>query len=242
MKLTKEEIKFIDDYLIKNEVKYWDVRLELLDHVVSAVEDIMKVEGISFNEALLDVHRSFGNQLIEGSIPKKDLFIQGLYQSSNGFKRLLKEKQIQGQKKFSKQTRNLALESLKNPAIYFEFLILGLLTWIVYVQSLKTATFVLFGVLVIPFLIVAFLTIKEKMIRKSLLVNQMAMVSIGLFAPLNILLNTNSFLNIIENKDILFLFFLAFFMVAYPIVRAQLLLFLKMRSSYREHFKTIEAL
>jgi len=29
MKLTKEEIKYIDNYLIKSKVKYWDVRIEL---------------------------------------------------------------------------------------------------------------------------------------------------------------------------------------------------------------------
>lgn len=65
MKLTKEEIKFIDNYLKKNDVKFWDVRLELLDHIVSAVEDKIGDEGISFNEALLEVHCGFGNQLIK---------------------------------------------------------------------------------------------------------------------------------------------------------------------------------
>ena len=39
MKLTKKEIKYIDNYLIKSKVKYWDVRVELLDHIASAVEE-----------------------------------------------------------------------------------------------------------------------------------------------------------------------------------------------------------
>ena len=71
MKLTKEEIQFIDEYLIKNEVKFWDVRVELLDHIVSAVEDKINNKGVSFNEALLEVHRGFGNQLITQRIPKQ---------------------------------------------------------------------------------------------------------------------------------------------------------------------------
>jgi len=33
MKLTKEEIQFIDTYLVKSEVFYVDVRQEMIDHV-----------------------------------------------------------------------------------------------------------------------------------------------------------------------------------------------------------------
>ncbi len=74
MKLIKEEIQFIEEYLIKNGVKYWDVRLELLDHIVSAVEDRMENKGISFNEALLEVHAEFGNQVHTlGVNPKRQL-------------------------------------------------------------------------------------------------------------------------------------------------------------------------
>lgn len=51
IELTKEEIKFIDNYLIKNDIKFWDIRLELLDHIISSVEDKIEKEGTSFNEA-----------------------------------------------------------------------------------------------------------------------------------------------------------------------------------------------
>ena len=241
MKLSKEEITYIDDYLIKSGVKYWDVRLELLDHIINAVEDLMKQEGYSFNEALLEVHRDFGNQLIEKSLPPKDFLVKGLYQSNSGFKRLMKEKQIQGQKKLARQIRALTFESFKSPAIYFEFVILGLFTWLLYPQSMKAATFVLFGVLTIPFLITGFLTLKEKMIRKSLLVNHMAMISFGIFAPLNIFFNTNSVFNVIENKTIIFYVFVCFFILAYPFLRAQLVLFFKMRRSYKEQFKVLDS-
>lgn len=43
MKLTKENIQFIDNYLIKNEVKYWDIRMEMTDHIASDIE-------INYNE------------------------------------------------------------------------------------------------------------------------------------------------------------------------------------------------
>ena len=38
MELTKEQIKFIDHRLEKEGIKYWDIRIEVLDHVVSDVE------------------------------------------------------------------------------------------------------------------------------------------------------------------------------------------------------------
>jgi len=53
MKLTKDQIQYIDNYLIKNEVKYWDVRLELLDHIALSVEDHMNINGMTFDKALL---------------------------------------------------------------------------------------------------------------------------------------------------------------------------------------------
>ncbi len=39
MKLSKENLVFIDDYLIKNKVNHWDVRMELTDHIASLLEE-----------------------------------------------------------------------------------------------------------------------------------------------------------------------------------------------------------
>ncbi|GAB4153971.1 MAG: hypothetical protein Tsb0033_01300 [Winogradskyella sp.] len=39
MKLTKEDIQIIDDYLKERGIKYWDVRLEMVDHLVSDIEN-----------------------------------------------------------------------------------------------------------------------------------------------------------------------------------------------------------
>ncbi|MCA0131316.1 hypothetical protein [Winogradskyella alexanderae] len=38
MKLTKEEVQFIDKYLKEGGIKYWDIRLEMVDHLVSDIE------------------------------------------------------------------------------------------------------------------------------------------------------------------------------------------------------------
>jgi len=39
MKLTQDNIQFIDDYLIKKGITYWDIRMEIVDHIASEVEE-----------------------------------------------------------------------------------------------------------------------------------------------------------------------------------------------------------
>jgi hypothetical protein len=51
MNLTKEEIQFIDTYLLKSEVFYVDIRQEMIDHVATAVEAMMAEEGLDFYDA-----------------------------------------------------------------------------------------------------------------------------------------------------------------------------------------------
>ncbi len=51
MKLTKENIQFIDNYLKNSQVIYYDIRMEMLDHVATAVEQKMEVENLDFYDA-----------------------------------------------------------------------------------------------------------------------------------------------------------------------------------------------
>lgn len=51
MKLTLENIKFIDNYLKNSEVIYYDIRMEMLDHVATAVEQKMQAENLDFYDA-----------------------------------------------------------------------------------------------------------------------------------------------------------------------------------------------
>ncbi|PZW44233.1 hypothetical protein LX95_00567 [Mesonia algae] len=50
IKLGQEELEFIDNYLKNSGVEYIDVRLEMLDHVASAVEAKMKEKQTDFYE------------------------------------------------------------------------------------------------------------------------------------------------------------------------------------------------
>lgn len=51
MSLSKENIQFIDNYLKNSEVIYYDIRMEMLDHVASAVEQKMETENLDFYDA-----------------------------------------------------------------------------------------------------------------------------------------------------------------------------------------------
>jgi hypothetical protein len=58
MELTKEQILHIDHRLENDGVKYWDIRIEMLDHVVSDVEKHLQLES-SENEFKEMVQESF---------------------------------------------------------------------------------------------------------------------------------------------------------------------------------------
>ena len=51
MKLSKENIQFIDNYLKNTEVIYYDIRMEMLDHISSAIEHKMELENLDFYDA-----------------------------------------------------------------------------------------------------------------------------------------------------------------------------------------------
>ena len=51
MKLSNEEIKFIDTYLEKSDVIFVDLRAEMTDHIATGVEEKMEHEKIDFYDA-----------------------------------------------------------------------------------------------------------------------------------------------------------------------------------------------
>ena len=66
MKLSKEQIRFIDNYLRKSEVFFVDTRMELTDHIATAVEEKMQTENLDFYDA-------FKNYMV---VNKKELLKQ----------------------------------------------------------------------------------------------------------------------------------------------------------------------
>ena len=62
MELTKQQIQYID-YRLENEgIKYWDILIEMLDHVVSDIENQLKPKNIKneFNEIVTESFIALG--------------------------------------------------------------------------------------------------------------------------------------------------------------------------------------
>ncbi|MFC6877359.1 hypothetical protein ACFQZF_03210 [Flavobacterium myungsuense] len=51
MKLSQENIEFINSYLKNNQVVYLDIRFEMIDHIAAAIEAKMEVESLDFYTA-----------------------------------------------------------------------------------------------------------------------------------------------------------------------------------------------
>ena len=62
MELSKEQIKFIDHRLENDGINYWDIRIEMLDHVVSDVEKHLNIShnNYQFEELVQDAFVSLG--------------------------------------------------------------------------------------------------------------------------------------------------------------------------------------
>jgi hypothetical protein len=59
--LTNEQIDHLYAFCHKHSVRYYDVQIELVDHLANAIEDKMKAHPfLSFEDALAQVHKSFG--------------------------------------------------------------------------------------------------------------------------------------------------------------------------------------
>ena len=67
MSLSSENIKFIDNYLKNSEVIYYDIRMEMLDHVATAVELKMQAENIDFYDAFKSYMVVNKNEILKGN-------------------------------------------------------------------------------------------------------------------------------------------------------------------------------
>ena len=59
MKLTKQQIEEIDNRLEQDGIKYWDIRIELLDHVVTDIENRLE-KGEELERAVTNSFNSLG--------------------------------------------------------------------------------------------------------------------------------------------------------------------------------------
>ena len=155
MKLNKDQIEFIDNYLIKNKVKFWDVRLELLDHIAIDIQNRME-KGLCFEEALEMVHLSFGNKIQSKKLSKDQkrwIFSKSIYSDNSGYKKLILNKQ----KQWNKQLTRLHWKELKTlyrtPVFLVVYFMLGLVLFNLIQSNIDHK--MLKRIVLIPFLVLA---------------------------------------------------------------------------------------
>jgi hypothetical protein len=96
MKLNQEQLTHIESYINKNDIKYYELYMEILDHMILSVEDILERDKeISFEKAVMIAK-------VEGFGRKK------------GFRGMMVEKQKLAQKQASK-------DNFKRIKEYFTF-------------------------------------------------------------------------------------------------------------------------
>ncbi|MBV7269186.1 hypothetical protein [Winogradskyella luteola] len=239
MKLTKAEIKFIDNYLIKNGVKYWDVRLELLDHTVSAVEDKINNEGVSFNEALLEIHHGFGNRIHNGYTYHLD-FEKALYIDNKGLKKLT----LKAQKNMAKQHRKRFWKTypkfLMSLRFLLEFSIIIGIVFVVHRFNPKTALIIALIACFLPEIFKIFFGVFDRSNRKSLKM-QMAVNISSLYMALSYLLMGvfNSYYDSVPQKPYVYL--TVFFVCLFPFVRHALNTYKQIFIENREEYRLVNA-
>ena len=97
MKLTKEQIKQIDNYIFSCGIEWFDVRMELVDHFANSLEHKLEENpSLDFKQAIINEHKSF---------------------SDRGFEKLLKTKIKAVEKNFYKQVFKHLKSFFKIPKI-----------------------------------------------------------------------------------------------------------------------------
>jgi len=236
MKLIKEEIQFIEDYLIKNEVKYWDVRLELLDHIVSAVEDKIENEGISFNEALLDVHQGFGNRTKTFGIYNDKLMKSGLYADNKGFKKFMLQKQKELGRKYRIKTWKDLKNNFKSFKFFVEYVAIVLLFFTVFQYFSKAFVIIGLLVLMIPQFIVFYYTIKDKSTWKSLSFNIASSSAMFLWSMYNLgVVIFKDYYEGVTNKP--YIIFVIIVCLCYPFIRTLTSVYIKVYKKHKATYK-----
>jgi hypothetical protein len=145
MGLTEQQIQYIDHRLENEGVKYWDIRIEMLDHVVSDVEKRID-GGENFNDAIKNSFIFLGhNGSFEDLIKNR----QKLYQKLNN-------------KSFIKEFK-LFFTSFKS---LFSFILIMLISYLF--QDEKSVIKILIASSMIAFLLVTiFSLIHSKKVFKS---------------------------------------------------------------------------
>ncbi|MFD0992656.1 hypothetical protein [Tenacibaculum geojense] len=159
MELTKEQIKYIDDLLYDSGIKYWDVRIELLDHVVSEIEHQLQTNS-DFKTMVFEVFKKIG---------WKENF------NGSNFEELIKDHHNNFYKKVRKSFSKAMKEDLSSPLIITVCLVLLYFFYEVAHYKELFKYFSLLIILVPLFSLIFFFT--RKMFYRSIYLNHVSSIA-----------------------------------------------------------------
>jgi hypothetical protein len=128
MKLTAEQIVYVSNYIQSFDIKWYELQVELTDHLVSIMEEIWNEDPeLTFHQVKYKAEQSFGR---------------------NYFKEVEKERKMILQKEYNRQMRKMVADFLKFPKIIGSIL-LGILIYRVSFYSENPSKYItgLFGLL-----------------------------------------------------------------------------------------------
>lgn len=239
MKLTKKQIQHIDGYLERSGVKYWDIRMELLDHFVTGIEQKMTTEALEFEEALNEVTISFGNTVKKGYVLNKDntkWIPEGTFSTGEGFEKLETEKRKQIGKKYSKAYRKQVVQLFFSARFYAEFILMILVMYVTSKYSENWALGIGFLFVFYPYFVIGYNYIKGKIPKKSLHI-QMSMM--GLFLWINMFNLIPNGYKIIYDEKLDFSLFALLFIVLFPFIKASFIRYDTVCKEFKKYHELI---
>ena len=191
MKLTTEQIEYVSNYIKSFDIKWYELQLELTDHMVTSMEEIWEKEPeLTFHQVKQYAENRFGR---------------------NGFKEVEKERRIILHKEFNRSQWKMVVEYLKFPKIVMSILLVVFVYRIsFYFEDILLYIKILFGILLVTSVVSIFNWFLYRKIngKRFLALETAFSVNIGSiwFSYWGIFLAKNFIKNLRENH----LFFLPF--------------------------------
>ncbi|MCF6356369.1 MAG: hypothetical protein L3J54_01060 [Draconibacterium sp.] len=226
-KITEEETKQLFLFCRKRYVYHYDLQIELVDHLASAIEEQWKTDSeLTFNEAL-----------------KKSFAKFGIY----GFSKIKKQKEKELRRKYNRLLWKYFLEFYKLPKVIMTFAFtLGL--FLLFQTSIKSSWIILtYFLLILIFIVYYYFNftrndykIKLKPGKSFILINYLKSIQISIIFLAQFPLQSLTFYNLFEKHSYnqWIMFTISFFMVAFSILLYGQFFFIpkKIKEHFMEHF------
>lgn len=242
MKLSTAQILTIDEYLKRSGVNYLDVRMELLDHFIEAIEAKLTATELSFDEALMEVTIAFGNDIQERHLlnrDRTDVLFSGIFSNNKGFKELEEEKRKQIRKQYLKKMWQQFKENFRSSTFYADYLCFALAMYLSFQYLGDWALVVASGWLTIEILKTLYVTRKYKFTQDSLRGEMSSKITSVFFS---ITLNLYLYMKIVIKMEAKHIFWvMVITLMFYPILKAVLSVHRNIYAQYKKYCELTSA-